>query len=55
LYGSYAVGQAHPFSDLDIGIYEYLGILDKIAEVSENVFLKDKIQKPARAFVCRDR
>ena len=21
LYGSYAVGQAHPFSDLDIGIY----------------------------------
>ena len=38
-----------------IQLDEYLGILDEIAEVSENAFLKDKIQKSARTFVWRDR
>ena len=38
-----------------IQLDEYLGILDKIAEIPENAFLKDKIQKSARTLIWRDR
>ena len=56
LYGSYAVDQAHPFSDKDwimvsiekisrkfIQLDEYLQILDEMAKIAEDAFLKDKI------------
>ena len=42
---------ARKFIQLD----ENLEILDEIAKVHKNVFLKGKIQKSARAFVWRDR